>query len=45
MDTPIEQTEQASGFSPVITAERATEVTRGRQNSNDADKSNYFESE
>lgn len=41
MDTiPIEQ---AAGFSPVITAEPAKEVTLGRKRENDADKSNYFE--
>ena len=41
MDTT--EIEQLAGFSPVITAESAKEVTLGRKKENDADKSNYFE--
>ncbi|WP_159029797.1 hypothetical protein [Streptomyces marincola] len=31
-------------FFPVVTVEPAAEMTRGRLNANDSDKSNYFES-
>ncbi len=46
MDTTLVAAEPLTldGFSPVVTAEPATESTLGRQNANDSDKSNYFES-
>lgn len=33
----------AGGFAPAVAVESAKQVTLGRKNANDADKSNYFE--